>query len=211
MPLVSRTDRPHSPPPRRKAASLADPTPDQRRLAVRALAGRPDMAEVLGAHLPDEPDPSVRDAIFDALVQTATPAALGHILRHLRSDDSELRNASVAAAQRLPQLVAPAMEALLCDPDPDLRLFGVRILEDLPHPQVLDWLSAVLWHEPDRNVVAAALDVVAECGTAGMLPAVAAARDRFADCGFIGFACDFVAARMGAAQAPAAGSSQNGR
>jgi HEAT repeat protein len=190
---------------------LADPAADQRRLAVRALAGRPEAAEVLGAHLPDETDPSVRAAIFDVLVQTATPAALSQILRHLRSDDTELRNDAVVAAQRLPHLIAPAIEALLCDPDPDLRLFGVRILEDLPHPQVLDWLSTVLWHEADRNVVAAALDVLAECGTAGMQPAVAAARDRFADCGFIGFACDFVAARMGTTQAPAQGPSHNGR
>jgi hypothetical protein len=205
MPLVSKSDRSPAPASRRKAASLADPDPDRRRQAVRALSGQSQAVQILGAHLLAERDPSVRSAVFAVLVGAATPAALAQILQHLRSDDAELRNQAVAAAQQLPDLVPPAIEALLCDPDPDLRLFGVRILEELPTAQALQWLSAVLWHETDSNVVAAALDVLAECGTPDMLEAVASVRDRFADCGFIGFACDFVVARLGHAPDAAPG------
>lgn len=198
MPLISRSERPPVPADRRKPPSLTDPAADRRRQAVRSLRSHPDAVQILGAHLLSERDPSVRAAIFAALVDVGTSEALTQILHHLRSDDAELRNEAVAAAQKLPDLVTPAIEALLCDPDPDLRLFGVRILEELPTPQVLQWLSAVLWHETDRNVVAAALDVLAECGTPDMLDAVEYVRRQFADCSFIGFACDFVAERLGA-------------
>jgi HEAT repeat protein len=198
MPLLTKSERPAKAAPKRRPASLDDDAPEQRALALRGMAC-PDAVDTLGRHLAREQDRGVRDAIFATLVQIGTTEALTQILWHLHAEDLGLRNAAVSAAQHLPDQMEPAIARLLCDPDPDLRLYGVRILEELPHPQVVEWLTAVLWHETHANVIGAALDIMAECGEARLLPALDDIRDRFPDEGYLHFACDFVARRIGAA------------
>ncbi|MCW7541091.1 HEAT repeat domain-containing protein [Aquabacterium sp. A7-Y] len=176
------------------AADAAD-----RRGAARDLAGRAEAAPALGARLSEEADPSVRSVLFTSLARTGGGAAVAALLPLLRSEEAALRNGAIEVLARLPDAVGPHLDALLADADDDVRIFAVNLLGELPHAGVPQWLDRVLRDEHAVNVVAAALEVLAEVGTPAALGALAAARGRFADDPFIGFAADLAQARIEAA------------
>jgi HEAT repeat protein len=87
------------------------------------------------------------------------------------------------------------MEGLLHDPDPDVRIFAVNILESLKHPLVETWLIEVIGNDPHVNVCATAVDLLGEVGSSLAIPALTALRDRFSDEPYIGFAVDIAIKR----------------
>lgn len=175
---------------------LASGTVDERRWAARDLADEPQAGAALGAHLLRESDASVREAIFTSLAAQATETAAGALLPLLRSEDASLRNGAIEALGGMPAAVAPRVGALLRDADPDVRVFMVNLLGVLRHPQVPQWLLQVLEHEPQVNVVAAAIEVLAEVGDASHADAVRRAARRFPDEPFIAFAADITLDRV---------------
>src|ERR1700761_346072 len=66
-------------------------TNDERWTAARALSGRPEAIDDLGAALARETDGRVREAILTGLVRVGTPASAMPILPLIRSDDASLR------------------------------------------------------------------------------------------------------------------------
>jgi HEAT repeat protein len=92
--------------------------------------------------------------------------------------------------------VAPQVEAMLGDPDSDVRIFAVNVLAALPHPMVPAWLRRVVTVDPHVNVCAAALDALAEVGEPEDIPALEALAERFADVAFIKFAVDAAVRRI---------------
>lgn len=180
-------------------AQLAAAEAGHRRWAVRDLRGRPEAPAAFGERLRQETDPSVREALFTALAAQPGPASVEALLPLLRSEDATLRNGAIEALGAMPEAVAPRVDALLHDPDPDVRLFTVNLLGDLRHPEVPAWLDRVLRQEVTVNGVAAALEVLAEVGSPRHLPALALARERFAEDPFIAFAAELAQARIEAA------------
>ena len=185
-------------------AQLGDADPCVRRWAARDLAVEPQAAPWLCARLNEEADASVRAVLFTSL------SRLGHLpgsgeavvrgtLPLLRSEDAVLRNGAIELLGGLPDAVAPHMQALLGDTDIDVRIFSVNLLVDLPHPHVPQWLAQVLMNDEAVNVVAAALEVIAEVGGKESLPAVRAALGRFGSEPFIGFAAELALERIEAA------------
>ena len=61
---------------------------EQRRWAARDLTTHPQAAAALGAHLIDEHEPAVREAIFLALGTMASEEAVSALLPLLRSEDA---------------------------------------------------------------------------------------------------------------------------
>lgn len=180
-------------------AQLRDPDPQRRRWAARDLVAHPECATVLGAHLTGEPDARVREAAFVSLAAIGGAAAVDALLPLLRSEEPSLRNGAIEALSGLPQAVSPRIDALLHDADPDVRLFTVNLLGELPHAQVLAWLQQVLDRETAVNVVGAAIEVLAEVGGPAQVQALRRAAARFSDEPFVAFAADVAAARMEAA------------
>jgi HEAT repeat protein len=180
-------------------AQLCDPSPALRRRAARDLAAHPDAALILGERLGLETEPSVREALFTALTLHPSEAAAGILLSLLRTEDAGLRNGAIEALSAMPEAVGPQMTSLLRDPDSDVRIFTVNLLIDLRHAQVRPWLLQVLREETHVNVIAAAIEVLAEVGTAAELPALRAAHERFSDEAFIGFATEIAIERIEAA------------
>lgn len=178
---------------------LGDPDPRQRRLAARDLGAHPQAALSLGQALAVETDGAVREALFTSLATLASEAAVQSLLPLLRSEDPTLRNGAIEALAAMPQAVAPCVDGPLLDPDPDVRIFTVNLLGELRHASVPGWLVQVLRHEAHVNVVAAALEVLAEVGSHAELPALRAARERFDDDAFIQFAADLAISRIEAA------------
>ncbi len=100
----------------------------------------------------------------------------------------------------MPGEIAPYMEALLEDPESDVRIFAVNILSVLPNARAPEWLNKVILEDAHVNVCAAAVDCLAEVGTPASIPALKALRLRFGDQPFMTFAIDAVLKRIGEAQ-----------
>lgn len=176
---------------------LDAPSPMARRWAARDLADFPEASPRLLARLHHEPDHSVREVIFTALTRLGDEPALLGLIECLRSEDAELRNDAIGALQQLPEEVAPHMERLLADPDSDLRIFAVNVLESLRHPQVEQWLIKVIEQDPHINVCAAAVDLLGEVGTAAAREPLHSLNERFAGEPYIRFAVDLALKRIG--------------
>ena len=175
---------------------LDDPTPAARRWAVRDLAGCPGSSQALVGLLRHEQDSSVREIILTILTQLGDEAAVVGLVSYLRSEDVTLRNEAVEAMKSLPDEVAPIMGALLKDPDPDVRIFAVNILESLRHDQVEEWLREVILQDPHVNVCATAVDLLGEVGTSYSREALENLRVRFPDEPYISFATDLALKRI---------------
>jgi HEAT repeat protein len=169
---------------------------NQRRWAARDLTGEASAVPALGERLLVEADARVREAIFTTLTATSGDAAVNALLPLLRSEDAGLRNGAIEALSAMPEAVGPRMAALLGDVDPDVRIFTVNLMGELRHPQIADWLLRVLAEDAAVNVVAAAIEVLAEAGSPEHVAALQAASRRFAADPFIGFAADMAIQRI---------------
>ena len=114
----------------------------------------------------------------------------------LRSDDAALRNEALETLKLLPDAVAPIMQDLLSDPDPDVRIFSVNVLESLRHPDVEKWLCDVIDRDAHTNVCATAVDLLGEVGTLAAQHSLARLKARFAHEPYIGFAADLALRRI---------------
>jgi HEAT repeat protein len=177
-------------------AQLGDADASVRRWAARDLAAHPEAAGVLCARLNEERDASVRAVLFSSATQLGGAVVVQGMVALLRSEEPALRNGAIEVLASLPDAVAPQVDSLLHDRDSDVRIFTVNLLGDLRHPKVPQWLSQVLMHEPEVNVVGAALEVLAEVGAPETLPALRAAKARFAGDAYIGFSVDLAIERI---------------
>jgi HEAT repeat protein len=168
--------------------ALDSPDATVRRWAARDLTPLPGASTPLIERLKDESDVSVRAVILTALIRIADPAAIAGLVHCLRSEDANLRNEAIEAMKALPVKVAPIIQGLLVDKDPDVRIFAINILESLRHADVEAWLIAVIEHEPLVNVCGTAVDLLSEVGSSASHDALERLRARFADEPYIQFA-----------------------
>lgn len=173
--------------------------PSLRRWAARDLAAFPESAKILVDRLKRENDPSVSEAILTTLTKLADPVAVACLVECLRSEDVALRNEVIEAMKNLPDEVAPIMGGLLTDPDPDVRIFAVNILESLRHPKVETWLVDVIKNDTHINACATALDLLGEVGTSASLNALQNLKLKFSDQPYITFAADLAIKRISGA------------
>ncbi|MBN2232885.1 MAG: HEAT repeat domain-containing protein [Deltaproteobacteria bacterium] len=177
-------------------AILNAPDPMARRWAARDLASHPEAVTDLIARLEVESDPAVREALLTSLTEIGDAAAVAGLVRCLRSQEAALRNEAIEAMKNLPEAVAPVMTDLLRDPDPDVRILAVNVLESLRHPEVENWLIAVVRDDAHVNVCAAAVDLLGEVGSTAALEPLEALKRRFPDEPYIAFAADLALKRV---------------
>jgi len=177
--------------------ALEDDSPKARRWAARDLAAFPEASAALLARLGREPDHSVREVMLTSLTRLGDATALAGLIDCLRSEDALLRNEAIEALQQLPEEVAPHMERLLADPDSDVRIFAVNVLQSLRHPGVEPWLIAVIERDAHVNVCAAAVDLLGEVGSGAARAPLQALKERFPHEPYIRFAVDLALKRIG--------------
>lgn len=200
MPLIRKDAAPKPagrPDPAAAAARLTGGTADERWAAARELGGQPGGVEVLGAALPLETDPRVREAIFTNLARLGTAEAAAVVLPHLRVDDANLRTGALDALRAMPQAAAAHVPALLRDADVDVRVLACELVRHLPSGEATRLLRDLLSREPDVNVCASAVEVLAECGGPEALPALQVCAARFPGEAFLRFAIQVAAERIG--------------
>lgn len=177
-------------------AQLDDDDPGARRWAARDLVDCPGVAAALVARLKREGELAVREVILTTLTRLGDATAVAGLVDCLRSEDAALRNEAIEAMKQLPDEVAPLMQGLLADADPDVRIFAVNVLETLRHPQVEAWLIEVIETEPHVNVCGTALDLLSEVGGAAAVAPLGRLKQRFADEPYIQYAADLALGRI---------------
>jgi two-component system chemotaxis response regulator CheB len=197
MPLVRR-----DPP---AAQPAAGPVPALERLssgdaearwsAARTLGAGASAQEIaaLGAALARETDPRQREAILTALARADVAEAVDAVLPDLRSDDSGRRAGALDALRAMPRAVGARIADLVRDGDADVRILACELLRQVPVPQAESLICERLDVETNANVVAAALEVLAEIPTTGALPVLARCAERFSDQAFLVFSIEVTA------------------
>jgi HEAT repeat protein len=183
-------------------AQLSSPEAGTRRLAARALGADPHAAATLGDCLASEREPNVRSALFASLVSIGGPQTANLLASFLKSDDAALRGGAVDALKQLQNSAIAAVDELLSDADPDLRLLAIEVTRAWTCEQAAPRLRRIFEADPHVNVCAAAVDVATEAGGADLLPALALLGTRFKDEMFLCFAIEIARARIGSLAEP---------
>lgn len=142
----------------------------------------------LAEQLQTEQDRLVREAVFAAFGNIGGESAAMLLAPFLRLDDAGLRNGAVETLRRLGNDAVTAVDRLLQDADPDVRLLAVEVMRVWPPALAMQRLDLLLAHEAHVNVMGGVLDVAQTVGDARLLPALTAAQARFAGEGFVAFA-----------------------
>jgi len=201
MPLIRATQSapPPAPPPQSRDVLLTHLTAaaaSDRRRAAHALAGDHEAAAALAARLEEEPEPAVRLALFAALIATGGAVVAELIAALVHRDDAALRGGAIEALKAFQPPPHAALDRLLENPDPDVRLLAIEVTRAWPAELATPRLRRIIEDDPHINVCAAAVDVAAELGTAELIAPLAALRTRFAADAFLGFAVDVASARI---------------
>lgn len=175
---------------------LTDSDEELRRMSAKELGIYPQAVEALGQQLLIEKNAGVCESILNSLGRIGTEESVQVLLPFLRSERALLRNEAIEVLKGLPQSVAPAMEDLIHDENPDVRIFAVNVLESLRHPKVVEWLIEVIENDHHINVCATALDLLSEVGDESCLPALQLATQRFPNEPYLQFAVNMAVHRI---------------
>jgi HEAT repeat protein len=181
-------------------AALRSSDVEARWYAARALGGRAEAVPALSSALGMEQVPQVREALMTAIMRVGDEASVVVLLPYLRSQDAAKRAAAVEALQALPEEILPFMASLLGDSDTDVRILAAELIRNMPAADATRILCGLLDHERHPNVCAAAIEVLAEVGTADAVPALHACAERFAGTPFLPFAASVAIARISGTQ-----------
>jgi hypothetical protein len=176
--------------------ALESPDAATRRHAARDLAADPAAAAALAARLAVEGEPSVREALFGSLVDIGGAGVAALVAPLIRCRDAGLRNAALEALKQLEDAAEAAVDTLLADADPDVRLLAVEVTRAWSSARAGPRLLRIIAADPHVNVCGAAVDVATESGSGDLLPALEALRERFPGDEFLGFAIDVACARL---------------
>lgn len=203
MPLIRRPagpsgDKPAeaAPDPTAIPGQLREGSEEERWAAARVAAQLPDGVELLSSALANEKAPRVREAMFTGLARIATPAAAQAVLPFLRADDAHVRTEALDALAAMKAVVWPCLPALLRDADTDVRILACELARSMPADEAARLFTGVLESEPQPNVCAAIVEVLAEIGGTEVLPALERCGERFRTTPFLVFAIRTAADRI---------------
>jgi len=186
------------------AAGLRSTETDVRWRSARVLGAFAHAVAPLGAAAATEADARVREAIFTSLARIGSPDSVTALLPHVRSDDAARRTAAMDALKAMPQVLSVAIARLLKDGDADVRVLACDLARELPSGDATALLAVPLESDPEVNVCAAAVDVIADVGSAEALEPLRRCALRFPGQPFLEFAIRVACDRIGA-QAPSRG------
>lgn len=108
-----------------------------------------------------------------------------------------MRTGALDALRAMPEATAPHLPGLLRDADADVRLLACELVRNQPSEAANQLLATLLAAEPEANVCAAAIEVLAEIGDSSVLPVLAKCAARFPVDPFLGFAIGMARDRIG--------------
>jgi HEAT repeat protein len=177
-------------------AGLVDSSPAIRRRSAQEISHCPEAVGALVTQLKLEKDVAVREAIMAGMGRINTSEVVNALVDCLRSDDAALCNEAIETLKQLTFDMSPALKSLVADPDPDLRIFALNILESRRNPDLESWLIEVIEQDKHVNVCATAIDLLCEVGTEAALGPILRLKSRFASEAYIQFATDLALKRI---------------
>lgn len=202
MPLVRKPTKsasPLEPSAAEVLTGLGSANPEERWAAARKAGGIPELAAALAAGLAPETDPRVREAMFTSLARIGTRDSITGLLPMLRSNDAALRTGALDVLRSSVIATHELLPQLLGDPDVDVRILSCELARSLTSEEASRSLGALLAHETEPNVCAAAIEVLAEVGNDTALPVLAQCAQRFPQVPFLIFAIKLATDRITAA------------
>lgn len=178
------------------AAALEDSDATARRHAAQRITSCLNAATALVSRLKREDNTAVREAILNSLLRMHDPSIGSGLADCLRSEDAALRNDVIETFKQLGDEVAPILRSLMADPDPDVRIFVVNILNSDRRPDLEKWLIEVIERDAHVNVCATALDLLCEVGTDAAIDPLLRLKSRFSHQAYIQFAADLALKRI---------------
>ena len=192
MPLIRKTATTpaaeHAADPAKILASLASGNEEERWNAARAAPGIEGAARALCEAAWREPSARVRDALFTSITRIGTSESVELLLPLLRSDDAALRTGALDSMRAMKGVAWPYMPSLLRDPNSDVRLLACELARDQPGKESARVLCELLESEPEPNVSASAIEVLAEIGGPEAVPVLERCLQRFGGVSFLEFA-----------------------
>jgi HEAT repeat protein len=176
--------------------SLTNADPDERWRAARDAVDLDGGDTALAAALCSEKDSRVREAIFTSLARIGTPAAVAAVISRLRSDDANSRSGALDALRIMAPQMHDLLPRLLADKDIDIRILSCELARSLDSAEATQLMCRVLDEDPEANVCAAAVEVLAEVGSPDALPSLGRCALRFANSPFLAFAINMVVDRL---------------
>jgi HEAT repeat protein len=187
MPLIRKPSGGADVPQVSSDTALRDGDADERWSAARSLTSPGDVG-ALAAALMAESDPRVREAILTSLARIGGVESVEAITPHIRSDDASLRTAALDSLRAMPGAVAASLPQLLADADPDVRLLACELVRAMSGRDATRLLCDLIGVDPEPNVCASAVDVLAEVGGPEAAGALDACAGRFPNEPFLAFA-----------------------
>lgn len=169
---------------------------DIRRWAARDLTNNEQARDTLLSQIELETDPSVIEALFSSIQGMCDDSIAAVLLEKLKSEDAQIRNATIELFQNRPELFAYHVKALMVDDDVDTRIFAVDIIGAITHPDAKTWLHEIALNDDDINVVGTAIDKLIEVGDKSSIAVLQQVKSRFPEATYIQFAADCVCQRM---------------
>ena len=176
--------------------ALARGNDDERWAAARVAADFPDSVPAIADALRCERSAVVRKALFSALARIASPQSVEAVLPFLRSDDALARTEACDTLVAMKEAAWPSVAALMRDSDDDVRILACSLARDMPRDSAVTLCCELLDSEPEVNVCAAAVEVLAEIGEAAALPALERCAQRFGDAPFLAFSIQMAIDRV---------------
>jgi len=169
---------------------LSSSSAKERRWAAKDLASYQEAARALLDRLEVEESASVREVIFSSLIQIKDDVAISGLVDLLRSEDVSLRNGAVEALREIGASVGPYVKKMLEDPDPDVRIFAINVMDSIDLPEIEEWLLNLIDREQNVNVCAVALEVLCNIGTDKSRDSIEKLKERFKDEPYIQYVAD---------------------
>ena len=176
--------------------ALTRGTDDERWSAARAAADLPGTVPALKDALLREENRAVREALFSALARIASTESVEAVLPFLRAADALIRNEASDALLAMRDAVWPYIPPLLRDQSADVRILACGLVRDMPSEAAARLCCDLLESEPEPNVCAAAVEVLAEVGESSALPVLARCAKRFGDTPFLTFSIQMAIDRV---------------
>jgi HEAT repeat protein len=151
----------------------------------------------LAALLTGEADPFVRETALTQLARLDGEFPAQALVVLIRVGDTALRNAAIETLGSLGERAVDALAGLLADAEIEARIYALNALQFVASPRAAELALEVALNDPDVNVCAGAIEVVAESGVSEMSAALDRVVARFPDRPYLAFAARAAQRQLG--------------
>ncbi|KAF0811753.1 hypothetical protein IGB42_03770 [Andreprevotia sp. IGB-42] len=150
----------------------------------------------LAEQLAHTADRAQREAMLLTLIRAGDADIAEHLISLLPAADVTLRNELLDALRDMDDVASLPAARLLNNPDVNLRIYALSILENARDPALGDWLAGLLGYETEINVCATAVEILSEVGSSSHVPLLKTLKLRFPQSPFMAAVVDAAVARL---------------